>query len=368
MSEISLPKTTTNLQKMPLTIDSPVAVRNGEELDIEALNAYLQDQVADITAIQSISQFPGGYSNLTYLVSTLDKEYVLRRPPFGAKIASAHDMGREFRVLSMLKGHYAKIPMPTVFCETDHILGSPFYMMERVKGIILRAKDAENPALTQELMTDLSKNLIDNLADLHALDLEKTNLQSLGKPEGYVPRQVAGWIKRYNNAITDDLPDMRKIATWMEANLPPEQQPTFIHNDYKYDNVVLNPHNVSEIAAVLDWEMATVGDPLMDLGTSLAYWSEASDEPFTKFFNLTWLPGNMTREQVVQHYAQKTGRDVSAFVFYYVYGLYKNAVIAQQIYARWKAGFTKDPRFGALIDGVKLYAKMGVRAIETNRI
>jgi aminoglycoside phosphotransferase (APT) family kinase protein len=353
---------------MALHIDTPVETRKGEELDIKALNKYLQSHVADITEVQTVSQFPGGYSNLTYLVSTLDKEYVLRRPPLGAKIASAHDMSREFRVLSMLEGHYAKIPKPTVFCEDEAILGSPFYMMERVKGIILRAKDATNPALTPTLMADLSKSLIDNLADLHALDLTSTKLITLGKPEGYVPRQVAGWIKRYNNAITDDLPDMERIASWMQDNLPPEQSPTFIHNDYKYDNVVLNPNNVSEIAAVLDWEMATVGDPLIDLGTSLAYWSENNDEPFTKYFNLTWLPGNMTREEVVQYYAKRTGRDVSNFVFYYVYGLYKNAVIAQQIYARWKAGFSKDPRFGALIDGVKLYAKMGIKAIETNRI
>ncbi len=353
---------------MPLTIDKPVTTRTGEELDIEVLNRYLTQNIKNIEPILEVSQFPGGYSNLTYLLKSKTNEYVLRRPPFGAKIASAHDMGREFRVLSSLKGHYDKIPMPIVFCENDEILGCPFYIMERVQGIILRAKDAQNEALSPALMAQLSGNLIDNLADLHNLDLQKTGLGNLGKPEGYVNRQVEGWIKRYHNAITDDLPNMIAIGEWMQQHLPKAQAPAFIHNDYKYDNVVLNPHNISEIMAVLDWEMATVGDPLMDLGAALAYWSEASDEPFTKYFNLTWLPGNLSREEVVSRYAQRTGRDVSEIVFYYVYGLYKNAVIAQQIYARWKAGFSKDPRFEGLIEGVKLYAKMGIKAIAANRV
>lgn len=351
-----------------LNIDTPASVRSGEELNLDILNEYLKNQIADFQDITALRQFAGGYSNLTYLLQTSTKEYVLRRPPFGAKIASAHDMGREFRVLSLLKGIYNKIPQPTIYCENEQILGVPFYLMERVQGVILRAKDAQNEALRPTLMQELSTNLIDNLVDLHALPLAETGLGALGKPEGYVSRQVEGWIKRYRNAQTDELPHMNAAATWMQSHLPRPQAAAFIHNDYKYDNVVLNPHNWSEIIAVLDWEMATVGDPLMDLGGSLAYWAEAQDAPFAKLFNITWVEGNLTREQVVQRYAQKSGRDLSHMVFYYVFGLYKNAVIAQQIYARWKAGFSKDPRFGALIEGVKHYAETATRAIELNRV
>jgi len=351
-----------------INIDQATQIRQGEELNWEILNDYLKSQIPDFEHITEINQFSGGYSNLTYLLKTTSKEYVLRRPPFGANIKSAHDMGREYKVLSLLKPHYPKVPQPIIFCVEESVMGCQFYMMERVKGVIFRGKDALKLKIPEIQMQQISENLIDNLADLHLLDIEKTDLINLGKPEGYVLRQVEGWIGRYEKSLTDDIPAMIQIAEWLQANMPRPQAPAFLHNDYKYDNVLLNPSDLTEILGVLDWEMSTVGDPLMDLGASLAYWCESNDGDFLKSFNITWLAGNLTRNQVVERYANKTGRDITDILFYYVFGLYKNTVIMQQIYFRWKAGTTKDPRFAGLIYGIHELSKMAIRAIERKKI
>ncbi len=351
-----------------INIDQASPIRQGEELNRNVLNDYLKSQLTDFEEITEITQFSGGYSNLTYLIKSGLEEYVLRRPPFGANIKSAHDMGREFKVLSLLKPHYPKVPQPIIFCEDESIMGYQFYMMKRVKGVIFRGKDAIKLQVPAEKMRQLSENLIDNLADLHLLAIEKTGLINLGKPEGYVIRQVEGWIGRYEKSQTDNIPAMEKTAEWLRTNMPRPQIPAFLHNDYKYDNVLLNPDDLTEILGVLDWEMATVGDPLMDLGASLAYWCEAGDGDFLKSFNITWLAGNLTRNEVVERYAKKTERDVSDILFYYVFGLYKNVVIMQQIYARWKIGLTKDPRFGGLIYGIHELSKMAIRAIERGQL
>jgi aminoglycoside phosphotransferase (APT) family kinase protein len=356
------------IKMQSITIDQATQIRQGEELNLEVLNDYLKSQVTDFENIISINQFPGGFSNLTYLIKTDSQEYVLRRPPFGANIKSAHDMGREFKVLSLLKPNYPKVPKPVIFCENESVIGCQFYMMERVQGVIFRGKDALKMDMPEATMRQLSENLIDNLADLHLLDIEKTGLINLGKPEGYVLRQVEGWIRRYEKSQTDDIPAMVETAEWLRKNMPRPQAPAFLHNDYKYDNVILNPNDLTEILGVLDWEMSTVGDPLMDLGATLAYWCEEGDGDFLKSFNITWLSGNLTKNEVVERYAKKTGRDVSDILFYYVFGLYKNIVIMQQIYARWKAGLTKDPRFGGLIFGIHELSKMAVGAIGRGRL
>jgi aminoglycoside phosphotransferase (APT) family kinase protein len=351
-----------------INIDQATQTRQGEELNREVLNDYLKSQITDFEEITEITQFSGGYSNLTYLIKTNSQEYVLRRPPFGANIKSAHDMGREYKVLSLLKPHYPKVPQPVIFCEDESIMGCQFYMMERIQGVIFRGKDAMKLQMPESNMRQLSENLIDNLADLHLLNIEKTGLVNLGKPEGYVQRQIEGWIGRYEKSQTDDIPKMVQTAEWLRANMPRPQAPAFLHNDYKYDNVLLNPKDLTEILGVLDWEMSTVGDPLMDLGASLAYWCEMTDGDFLKSFNITWLTGNLTRNEVVERYAKKTERDVSDILFYYVFGLYKNTVIMQQIYARWKAGMTQDPRFGGLIYGIHEISKMAVRTIERGHL
>ncbi len=349
-------------------IDQPIAAREGETPDLKKLNSYLRSHVPEVNEVQTIRQFPSGYSNLTFCLTTKYKQFILRRPPVGANIKSAHDMGREFKVLSLLKKHYSKVPTPIVYCESEEIIGASFYIMERMQGVILRATNAPKLSISAELFEKLSKALVDNLVVLHALDISATGLSELGKPEGYTQRQVEGWIKRYYNAETDILEEMNLLATWLQKNLPKDQTPAFLHNDYKYDNVILDQQDLSKIIGVLDWEMATVGDPLMDLGASVAYWSEAGDDPVLRSFNLTSLPGNISRQGFVDRYAEKSKRDVSNILFYYVFGLFKNAVIAQQIYARWKQGFSKDPRFGGLLMVIKCLSKQGVGSLNREKL
>ena len=352
-----------------ITTDKTSPIRTGEELDLAKLNAYLKDHAPAVGQVTGITQFPGGFSNLTYcLQSESGKEYVLRRPPFGANIKSAHDMGREFRVLSLLKPNYAKVPAPIVFCEDETVMGCQFYVMERIQGVILRAANAPKMGLDAETLRKASEALVDNLVNLHSLDIVATGLGQLGKPDGYVQRQVEGWTKRYYAAETDKISTLDAVAEWMKENQPISPAPAFLHNDYKYDNVILNPNDLSDILGVLDWEMSTVGDPLMDLGASLAYWSEPQDANEIKFFNLTWLPGNLNKQQVIERYAEKSGRDLSNIRFYYVFGLYKNGVIVQQIYARWKAGHTKDPRFGTLLPVVQALGAKAGEALEKGKV
>ncbi len=349
-------------------IDQAQKVREGESLDVEKLKSYLEEQTDDFGGEVAIRQFPSGYSNLTYLLKIGEKEYVLRRPPFGANIKSAHDMGREYKVLSALKPIYGQVPQPVLYCQDESVIGAPFYLMERVEGIILRNKPPQGMELTPNLMRSISEAAVDNLADLHSLDLQSSGLISMGKPEGYVQRQVEGWTKRYYNAETDKIDGMDKTARWMQENQPTESAVAFIHNDYKYDNLVLDPKNPSNIIAVLDWEMATVGDPLMDLGTSLGYWAEANDSPALKPFNLTWTPGNLTRQEVVERYARRRGMEVPDMLFYYVFGAFKIGVIVQQIYARYKKGYTQDPRFAGLIHVVQACAANAEKAMQSGKI
>lgn len=346
-------------------LDQPTNIRPGEELDLHQLQAYLQDHWPGHECIEELKQFPGGYSNLTYALRTNQGEYVLRRPPFGANIRSAHDMGREYRVLSLLQPHYDKIPQPVLRCTDEGVIGAHFYLMERVPGVILRNQPPKDIELSPELMQGLAKATIDNLADLHQIDIYSTGLSDLGKPAGYIERQVTGWIKRYRKAETDTVPGMDALAKWLPTHQPDDGPPTLIHNDYKYDNLVLDQNVLTRIRAVLDWEMCTVGDPLMDLGTTLAYWIEPGEEtPLTTgVANLTWLPGNLTRREVVARYEQHSGRDVSDIVFYYAYGAFKIGVILQQIYKRYVQGHTQDPRFAFLIELVKVFGRQGEQAV-----
>jgi aminoglycoside phosphotransferase (APT) family kinase protein len=352
---------------MNLTTDTPTTVRPGEEIDLATLNQYLTTAKEFEKQVTEIRQFPGGYSNLTYFLKTEDnQEYVLRRPPFGAEhIKGGHDMEREYRVLTMIQSAgFRKIPKPMLLCDELEIMGCPFYIMERVQGVILRAQTAPKLRLSAEQLRATSQALVDNLADLHALDIAATGLVQIGKPEGYIRRQVEGWYKRYLAAQTNDLPVMEQLYQWLVDSMPAENAPTLIHNDYKYDNVVLNPTNLSEIRAVLDWEMCTVGDPLMDVGTALSYWAEAGDGAFERSFNLTWLPGNLTRQKFADRYAEKSGRDVSNMLYYYVFGLFKNTIVIQQIYARWRKGLTKDERFAGLLYGIQSLSATAAKAVE----
>ena len=348
-------------------IDQAIKTRKGEELNISKLRDYLKNNLPNFDAKIEIKQFPGGFSNLTYLIKSDNQEFVLRKPPIGANIKSAHDMSREYKVLSLLKPVYDKIPNPLLFCDDETIVGSPFYLMERVKGVILRNTIPKELNLTPNHFQKLATQTIENLVDLHNLELEKSKLLTLGKPEGYVKRQVSGWTKRYFKAETDQINSMNFVAEWMESNMPNSKEISFIHNDYKYDNLVLDENSLA-IKAVLDWEMATVGDPLMDLGTMLSYWVEKNEHPALKQFNITWMDGNLTRQEVIEKYASLRNIKIEAVLFYYVFGCFKLAVIAQQIYARYKKGITKDKRFAGLIYVVKACSENAENAVKYNRI
>jgi len=359
-------------------LDAPRPVRPGEELDAGRLAAWLADHLpappAGREAPLAVQQFPGGHSNLTYLLHWGDRELVLRRPPVGSRVKTAHDMGREHRLLSRLGAVYPKAPRALAAEDDPAVLGAPFYVMEPVHGVILRGpvlpKGVELPL---ERMRRLSEALVDGLAELHAIDLEAAGLADFGRPEGYVARQVAGWSERWEKSRTDEVRDLDRVAAWLAGHLPAPPAKAgvaLLHNDYKYDNLVLAPDDLTRIVAVLDWEMATVGDPLMDLGTSLGYWIDPDDPPAARHLPTgpTTHPGNLSRAEVVERYARATGRDVSGILFYYAYGLFKIAVIAQQIYYRYQRGLTRDERFAALLPAVRLLGWTAARAIEKRRI
>jgi aminoglycoside phosphotransferase (APT) family kinase protein len=345
-------------------------VRAGEELPVDRLAEYLSRHLSDAGGSVVVEQFPHGYSNLTYLVRMGERELVLRRPPFGNEVATAHDMGREYRILSRLQGIYAAAPRPELYCDDASVIGAPFYVMERRRGLILRKTLPDGMTVSPELARHMACALIDNLAALHGIDFARAGLADLGKPEGYVQRQVGGWSKRYAEARTSDVPSLERVAEWLPRNAPAEAGAALIHNDYKYDNVMLDADDPTKIVAVLDWEMATIGDPLMDLGTSLAYWVEARDPAALRHaaFGPTALPGSLTRREVVERYAAQTGRLVEEPLFYYVFGLFKLAVIVQQIYARYVRGKTSDARFARLDQLVALLGDQANRALEAGTI
>lgn len=371
-------------------VDSPAPVRPGEELDAEALRVFLAEALPEGERPEGgvreleVEQFPAGFSNLTYRVRLVgpedDRELVLRRPPFGSDVATAHDMGREHRILSALEDVYPKAPRPVLFCDDPSVLGAPFYLMERVRGVILRGggAPASKAAFDEETRRRLTEIFVDAFAALHTVDVEDAGLGDLGRPEGYVERQVRGWAKRYRAARTDDVPEVERAADWLIARLDAGSahsaegvRGALIHNDFKLDNLVLDPDELTRILAVLDWEMATVGDPLMDLGSSLAYWIGADDPvelqraPVPR---LTAEPGSLSRSEVVARYERAAGRTVDDPVFYFVYGQLKLAGILQQIYARYHRGATSDPRFAALPPLIHACGRTAELAISRDRI
>ena len=332
-------------REMPL--DRPTGVRPGEELDLERLAPYLGETLGLDGAIE-VTQFPSGFSNLTYLLRIGGNEIVLRRPPFGSKPKSGHDMKREHHVLSALRPAFPYCPKPLHYCEDDSIIGSPFYVMERVKGIIVRREFPSGMSLSPGDVRALFDRVVDVHVELHSVDCKKVGLEDFGQPEGYVERQISGWSDRYRRARTPDVPDCEGVMAWLGANRPPDSGPgCIVHNDFRLDNVVLDPDDPLQVIGVLDWEMATLGDRLMDLGASLAYWVEQADPPAFQAMGMmpTNADGAPTRAEVVERYAWKSGFEIRDFGFYYCYGLFRLAVIVQQIYYRSFHGQTEDPRF-----------------------
>ena len=412
------------------------AVRPGEEIDIERLSAFLRQELDLSNGEIEVEQFPAGSSNLTYLVrlgrgtcesprvskgdtlnaATDTREFVLRRPPFGNTVKSAHDMQREFDVLSKLSAVYAPAPKPLIFSRDVNVIGSEFYLMERRHGLIIRGKipgtnnsgssslkgtntiaqgkaEGRDPGLkpgndpdpegveqngeagerlksSQNFRLDVCRSFIQNLADLHTLDFAAAGLENLGRSDGYNRRQVEGWTKRYFAAKTDTWDELEKAIIWLNDNIPTESGASLIHNDYKFDNVMLDPTDLTKITAVLDWEMVTIGDPLMDLGTTLGYWMsrDVGDDLLNMPFNPRVLMENISRQQLVDMYSESLGRTVPDMLFYYVFGTFKIAVIAQQIYARYVKGFTRDVRFAHFNKFVAALGRIADGSIENGGI
>jgi aminoglycoside phosphotransferase (APT) family kinase protein len=334
--------------------DQAGTVRAGEELDLARLTPFLREHFGHSGPV-TVQQFPSGHSNLTYLLRLGNerlgnREVVLRRPPFGSKVRSAHDMAREYRVLSKLHTAYPVAPKALLYCDDLSILNAPFYLMEPIRGLIVRRDPPEGVPFPPETARRLSEAFVENLARLHRLDYAAIGLADLGKPQGYLERQVKGWIERYHNSKTHDLPEVDRISAWLTERMPASQGTALIHNDYKYDNVVLDPSDVTKIVGVLDWEMCTLGDPLTDLGTALAYWSDPQDpEELQEIRSApTTLPGTLTRAQLIERYAVASGRDPGDMIFYLTFARLKVAVIIQQIYYRYAQGLTRDERFAAM--------------------
>ncbi|MBW1893916.1 MAG: phosphotransferase family protein [Deltaproteobacteria bacterium] len=348
-------------------IDKPVDVRKGEELDTKKVAEFLKDNIAGLEGDVSILQFPSGHSNLTYSVKIGERELVLRKPPAGKKAKTAHDMSREYKILTALKNAFPYVPETFVYNDDPSIIGTSFYVMERLNGLILRKDLPGDFLLSKDGVTKFCHKFVDVFCNLHAIDYKAVGLEDFGKPEGYVKRQVKGWSRRYRDAKTDDAPDFEKVMEWLHEKMPLDiYSPAIIHNDYKFDNVVLNPSNPVEITGVLDWEMATLGDPLMDLGGTLAYWIDHDDSEEQQLIRMlpTNAPGMFTRKELIECYVEKTGRQIEVIDFYYCFGLFKLAVIAQQIYFRYYHGQTKDERFRMFIFAVQILEKTALKVIE----
>jgi aminoglycoside phosphotransferase (APT) family kinase protein len=327
-------------------IDKAKQVREKEQLPLDKVDGWIKAHISGVTGVPEITQYTGGASNWTYRIKYDSHDLILRRPPAGTKAASAHDMKREYDIQKALMPYYT-VPEMLAFCNDHSVMDCDFYIMRRVEGIIPRANLPKDLVLTKEQVRQLCMNVIDKLIELHKIDIQRSGLSDFGKGKGYCERQIKGWSERYQKARTWNVPKFTKVINWLKANIPAEERSCMIHNDFRFDNVILNPENPMEIIGVLDWEMATVGDPMMDLGNTLAYWVQADDDFMAKSTRRqpTNAEGMLTRKEVIAYYCGKMGFEPKQFTFYEVYGLFRLAVIAQQIYYRYYHKQTNNKEF-----------------------
>lgn len=334
-----------------------IPVRQGEELDLETIEKLIRENVDGLSSEPlEVEQFFMGSSNLTYQLNIGNWEAVLRRPPNGPVAPKAHNMEREYKILKEIYPHFPVAPKPYLFVNNDKI-GNSFFIMERKRGVVIDKKFPENTVITEQLCRDISNTMVDTLVALHSIDYKKTKLKEMTNPEGFMERQVHGWINRYDRAKTDENEGVDRLKKWMITNIPRPLEPTIIHYDFKFNNLMFAKDDLTKIIGLFDWEMTTVGDPLADLGVAMSYWH---DQDSLKLLErgiddtaITTFPGFMTRENFIEEYARKSGRDVSNIHFYQTFAYFKLAVICQQIYFRWKNGQTIDERFSKL----NLYAE-----------
>ena len=360
--------------------DDNASVRAGEELDLARLDTYLRAQlnsqcleVGPTNSIE-IKQFPGGHSNLTYLIRYGNHEFVLRRPPMGPVAPTAHDMPREYKLLSVINPHYPLAPKPVLVCEDTSVIGVPFYLMERRRGLIVRSKVPEEIGESLALRLRLSESVVDTLVALHAVDIQASGIVQIGKPAGFVTRQVRGWADRWQRSKTGELAEMDQVINWLVDRIPAENgaDATIVHNDFKLDNIMLDPDDPTRVVAVLDWEMCTVGDPLVDVGLFLSYWTmkgtDGGSDQNRSLRAVTNGPGWMTREEIIKQYEARTGRDLSRIVFYETFARFKVAVVIQQIYFRYVRGQTHDERFRNLDGFVRELSREALTLAEQSKI
>jgi len=327
--------------------DQASAVRSGEELPETVLADWLRMQLPDLSGEMRVTQYSGGASNWTYRLQFDNADLILRRPPAGTKAKSAHDMGREYRLQKALKPVFSYVPEMRLYTDDNSIIGDEFYVMDRVAGIIPRKNMPRDLELNEAQTRQLCLNALDVLIELHQVDINAAGLSDLAKGAGYTERQVRGWSERYTKAKTWNVPSGKKIMHWLNENMPKHETICMAHNDFRFDNLVLDRHDPTHIIGVLDWELATLGNPLMDLGNSLAYWIQADDDRIARSTRRqpTHLPGMLTRQQVIEYYCEKMGVNVKDFRFYEVFGLFRLSVIAQQIYFRFHHKQTRNPAF-----------------------
>lgn len=328
-------------------LDKAADVRPGEELDDVAVDLWLKERVTDLQGSPKVTQYSGGASNWTYCLAYDNREVILRRAPAGTKAKGAHDMGREYRLQSALRPVYQYVPEMLAFCDDESVLGTDFYVMEKLTGVIPRKNMPKGIELEKSTTKQLCLNVLDCLVELHQVDHKAANLEHLGKGAGYVQRQIDGWTERYHKAKTWNVPSGKFVMKWLADNMPKDEKICIIHNDFRFDNVVLDQQNITKVQGVLDWEMATLGDPMMDLGNTLAYWVEKDDDFLAQMTRRqpTHLEGMLTRDEVIQYYCEKMGFDAKDFTFYEAYGLFRLAVIIQQIYYRYHHKQTQNPAY-----------------------
>lgn len=342
-----------------------IEVRADEKFDEEKVAAFLQGKLPGSDRELRVRQFGGGAANLTYLLDYGRHEYVLRRPPLGPVAKSAHDMAREYRVLSVLHQQFPFAPQAFIYCDDTSLIGSDFFVMARREGVVVRRSIPEPFRTIPRAAYKMSQALVDGLAQFHAVDYHQLGLDDLGKPDGFVERQIEGWYKRWQRAKVDDLADMDTAYEWLRANIPASMDSTLVHNDYKLDNVMLAEDDPAQLVAVFDWDMCTLGDPLCDLGSLLCYWTEKTDPHH--FQAMSMMPpadsGFMTRQELVDRYVQKSGRFIHNINFYHALGLFRLTVIIAQIYIRYKRGQTQDERFAWFGDRIPMMARAAVEVM-----
>ena len=324
-----------------------IDVRPDERIDVTALAAFLGGQLEGAKGFPEVRQFSGGHANLTYLLTYPNAEFVLRRPPLGPVAPGSHDMAREYRVLSRLWQSFRPAPRAYILCDDESVIGAPFFVMERRDGVVVRNGVPERfgGGGDEEANRKLSEVVVDTLAQLHAVDPASCGLDTLGRPDGFLERQVAGWMERWHGARNEDNPTAERVGDWVAGQIPASQAPTLLHNDWRLDNMAVDFNDPGRCVAVYDWDMCTRGDPLADLGTVLSVWYQADEVPSSLNPMPTTAPGFMTRSEALARYGERTGRDVTGFDWYLVFGTWKLAVVLQQIFIRWLRGQTKDERF-----------------------